>query len=120
MPTTPAPSAALAARPATAVPSPPRRRSTGLRRLAAAALAAAWLGLAGPAAADEPARARPRAEPARGGGALLLLSFLVPLPLSMALVTSPQATHAPRPPPDPCTGSRRQPGCVAARSLDAR
>lgn len=119
MHTTPAPSAALAVRPATPVPAPPRRRrGPALRRLAAAALLVACSGLAGPAAAEE--AAHPRAEPARGGGALLLLSFLVPLPLPMALVAAPQATRAPRPAADACAGSRRQPGCVATRRGGAR
>jgi hypothetical protein len=96
----------------------------GVRRLAAAALLAAAWGLLAPVGAEEPVaseeHAHARVEPARGGGALLLLSFLVPMPLPMALVAPPQVTRSPRPPADPCSSTPRVQACVAARHSDAK
>jgi hypothetical protein len=119
MTTTPATCAAPAARNVIAAPLMPRWPGAGrLRRLAATTLLLACSGLARPAAADEPAHPRPA--PARDGGALLLLSFLVPLPLPMALVAPPEATRVPAarataPRADPCSSPQPGQGCVATR-----
>lgn len=62
----------------------------------AIALSAAALLLAAPARADEPVHSQ--ATPSHTGdarGGLLLLSFLVPLPLPLALVAPPSATRPP-------------------------